>query len=399
MSFKSIDWRKTIAPTIDALPDSGLGRFLDIIATNKNIVSLSIGEPDFTPPLSVRQRCIQSIEEGATSYTSSYGMLELRQAIAEDIAKKYNVSYSPDKEVIVTVGVSQALDLAMRVLLSPGDEVLVPEPCYVANKACVIMAGGTPVPVATKAEDGFAPDPVELEKFVTAKTKAIIIGYPTNPTGATMNREQILALAKFAEKHNLVVVSDELYADLTYQGEHTCFSSLPGMKERTILLSGFSKAYAMTGFRIGFAMAPAEVIQAMISIHQYTMLCAPTPAQFAALEALKSARKDCDFMIDTYNKRRQIMVEGFKRIGLSTFEPQGAFYIFPDISKTGLTSAEFSEQLLQSQEVAAIPGHAFGKSGEGFIRCSYATANDKLILALERIDRFLNSNLKQCVGE
>ncbi len=361
---------------------------------------MSIGEPDFTPPLSVRKRCIQSIEEGHTSYTSSYGLLELRKAITRDFEKKYGVSYSPDKEAIVTVGVSEALDLAMRALLSPGDEVLVPEPCYVANKACVIMAGGTPVPVATSAEKGFVPQLEELEAAITAKTKAIIIGYPTNPTGATMKHEHLLTIALFAEKHNLVVVSDELYADLTYTGKHTSFASLPGMQERTVLLGGFSKAYAMTGFRIGFALAPAEFIAAMLSIHQYTMLCAPTPAQHAALEALSSAQKDCDFMMETYNSRRQLMINGFKKIGLPVFEPEGAFYIFPDISGTGLGSVEFSEQLLEAEEVAAIPGPAFGKCGEGFIRCSYATSTEHLKEALKRIDRFLNSyNLQKCASK
>ncbi len=397
--MKKIDWNKTISPSVGILPDSGLGRFLDIIATNKNIISMSIGEPDFTAPLSVRKRCIQSIEEGLTSYTSSYGLLDLRKAIISEMERKYGVSYSPEKEAIVTVGVSEALDLAMRVLLAPGDEVLIPEPCYVANKACVIMAGGAPVPVATKAEEGFAPQVAELEKAVTNKTKALIIGYPTNPTGATLKKEHLLAIAGFAEKHNLVVVSDELYADLTYTGKHISFASLPGMKERTVLLGGFSKAYAMTGFRIGFALAPQEVVEAMIAVHQYTMLCAPTPAQYAALEALKSAQRDCDFMMDTYNSRRRLMTDGFQKIGLPVFEPEGAFYIFPNISSTGLSSLLFSEQLLAQEEVAAIPGHAFGKCGEGFIRCSYATSTENLKTALERIDRFINNGLRHCAGE
>ncbi len=387
----SINWENKIAPCVGQLPDSGLGRFLDIMATNKNIVSLSVGEPDFTTPLSVRKTCIKSIEEGLTSYTSSYGLLALRKGICQATEKKYGVSYNPESEIVITVGVSEALDLAMRILLAPGDEVLLPEPCYVANKACIILAGGTAVPVPTKADDGFAINIEELEKRLTKKTKAILISYPTNPTGSTLNRDQLLKIADFAQKHNLVVISDELYADLTYVGEHTCFSSLPGMKDRTILLGGFSKTYAMTGFRIGYVMAPKEVISAMIAIHQYTMLCAPAPAQYAALEALESAKNDYEYMFDTYNKRRKIMIDGFKKIGLKTFEPQGAFYIFPDITITGLKSADFCERLLQEQNVAVITGHAFGESGEGFVRCSYSTSNENLFIALERIDKFINT--------
>jgi aminotransferase len=304
--------------------------------------------------------------------------------------EKFGVTYNPEREILITVGVSEALDLAMRAILAPGDEVLVPEPCYVANKACVIMAGGVPVPVDTKAEEGFVIKPEELAKRVTPRTKAIIISYPANPTGATMKRAELLKIAAFAQQHNLIVISDELYADLTYVGRHTAFSSLPGMKERTILLSGFSKTYAMTGFRIGFIMAPAEAVSAMLSIHQYTMLCAPTPAQFAAIEAIKSARNDYEFMFDTYNKRRQIMMDGLKKIGLPTFAPQGAFYIFPNIAATGLSSAKFADRLLEAEEVALIPGQAFGACGEGFVRCSYSTATEHLFIALERLDRFVN---------
>lgn len=394
MSSNNVNWQKTISNKITSLPDSGLGAFLDIIANNKNVISLSIGEPDFTSPLSVRQKCMQMVEQGFTSYTSSYGLLDLRKAIVKRFEKKYGVSYSPETEALITTGVSEALDLAMRVLLEPGDEVLIPEPCYVANKACVVLAGGVHIPVDTKMENGFAVQVEELEKHVTAKTKALIIGYPTNPTGATLNKEQLLKIAKFAQKHNLIVVSDELYADLTYTEEHIAFSSLPGMKDRTILLSGFSKSYAMTGFRIGYVLAPTEIIEAMIAIHQYTMLCAPTLAQYSALEAINSAENDYLQMFDTYNKRREIIANGLKKIGLPTFTPQGAFYIFPYVGKTGLTSAEFSLQLLNQQEVAAISGRAFGESGEGYIRCSYATSDENIKRALERIDKFVNSNRK-----
>ena len=387
---KKINWKEHISSSVNSLPTSGLSKFLDIIATKKNVISLSIGEPDFTSPLCVRKSAIKSIEEGYTSYTSCYGLLDLRKEITKHFEKKYDVSYDPEKEVLITVGVSEALDLVMRALISSGDEVLMPEPCYVANKACIIMAGGVPVPIATKAQEGFFVNITELEKHITQKTKAIIVSYPTNPTGATMNRQQLLEIAKFAEKHNIFVVSDELYADLTYNSEHTCFTSLPGMKERTILLSGFSKTYAMTGLRIGYAMAPVEVINAMLAIHQYTMLCAPITAQYAAIDALKYAQADYEFMYDIYNKRRKIMIDGFKKIGVPTFEPQGAFYIFPDISVTGLNSTVFTEKLLEEQEVAVIPGSAFGECGEGFIRCSYATSNENLFKALDRIDKFIN---------
>jgi aminotransferase len=385
-----VDWETKVSPTTKRLPDSGLGRFLDIIATRKSVISLSIGEPDFTTPLSVRKRCIKSVKDGMTSYTSSYGLLELRKAIAANMEEKYGMSYSPEKEILITTGVSEALDLAVRAVISPGDEVLLPEPCYVAYKACVVMAGGIPVPVPTEAQEEFAVNVDELEKRVTTKTKAIVIGYPTNPTGATMNRSQLLKIADFVRKHDIIAISDELYAELTYVGQHTAFASLPDMKERTILLNGFSKTYAMTGFRIGFVMAPAEAINAMLAIHQYTMLCAPTPAQFAAIEAIKSARNDYEFMFDTYNKRRKIMIDGFKKIGLKTIEPQGAFYIFPDITATGMTSTDFSDRLLEEQDVALIPGCAFGESGEGFVRCSYATSTENLFTALERIDKFVN---------
>ena len=385
-----MNWQTRFSPAVKNLPASGLGRFLEIIATKKHVISLSVGEPDFSTPLSVREACIKTLQNGKTFYTSSYGLIELRKGIAAAMEEKFGIVYAPETEILITAGVSEALDLAVRVLIAPGDEVLLPEPCYVANKACVVMAGGVPVPVGTKSEDGFVIDPAELEKKVSAKTKAIIVGYPSNPTGATMNREQLLKIAAFAEKHDLIVISDELYADLTYVGQHTAFSSLPGMRERTVLLSGFSKTYAMTGFRVGFVMAPAQVTSAILSVHQYTMLCAPTIAQFAAIEAIKSAKADYAFMFETYNKRRKIMIDGLKKIGLKTFEPQGAFYIFPDIRISGLSSADFCNQLLEEKEVAIIPGNLFGECGEGFIRCSYSTATENLFIALERLDEFIN---------
>lgn len=390
MSSNTINWTKSFSPAANSLPSGGLKEFLEIINTRKSIISLGIGEPDFSAPANICAKVMQSLDCGETKYTSSYGNIELRRAISKYIQETFGASYNPDSEILVTVGVSEGLDLAMRVLVGPGDEVLLPEPCYVANKACVLLTGAKPVPVPTFAEFGFAPRLEELEQAVTPKTKVIMIGYPTNPTGATMNREQLMTIAQFAEKHNLIVISDELYSDLTFNGKHVSFSTLPGMRERTITLNGFSKAYAMTGLRIGYALAPNDVIEAMVNIHQYTMLCAPITAQVGALEALENTAIARDHMIDSYNRRRLIMVEGFKRIGLECFEPQGAFYIFPSIKSTGLSSMEFSKQLLLDQEVAVIPGSAFGESGEGFVRCAYCNSEENLQEAINRIEKFIN---------
>lgn len=390
MNSTTFNWSKSFSPATNALPAGGLKEFLEIINTRKSIISLGIGEPDFSAPANICAKVMQSLDCGQTKYTSSYGTIELRRAIAKYIQNTFAASYNPDSEILVTVGVSEGLDLAMRVLVGPGDEVLLPEPCYVANKACVLLTGATAVAVDTFPEYGFAPRIEELEKAVTAKTKVIMIGYPTNPTGATMSREQLLTIAQFAEKHNLIVISDELYADLTFSGKHVSFCTLPGMRERTITLNGFSKAYAMTGLRIGYALAPAEVIEAMVNIHQYTMLCAPITAQVGALEALENTELERDRMIDSYNQRRLIMVEGFKRIGLECFEPQGAFYIFPSIKSTGLSSMDFSKQLLLEQEVAVIPGSAFGEAGEGFVRCAYCNSVENLQEAITRMDKFIN---------
>ena len=390
MSSNTINWTKTFSPAANSLPSGGLKDFLEIINTRKNVISLGIGEPDFSAPANICEKVMQSLDCGQTKYTSSYGNIELRRAIAKYIDTTFGASYDPESEILVTVGVSEGLDLAMRVLVGPGDEVLLPEPCYVANKACVLLTGAKPVAVPTFAEFGFAPRIEELEKAVTPNTKVIMIGYPTNPTGATLNQEQLTTIAQFAAKHNLIVISDELYSDLTFNGKHISFSTLPGMRERTITLNGFSKAYAMTGLRIGYALAPNAVIEAMVNIHQYTMLCAPITAQVGALEALENTSLERDRMIDSYNKRRMIMVEVFKRIGLECFEPQGAFYIFPSIKSTGLSSMEFSKQLLLDQEVAVIPGSAFGEAGEGFVRCAYCNSEENLQEAIKRIEKFIN---------
>lgn len=386
-----MSWADRISPKVNAIPPSGIRRFFDIAAEMKGVISLGVGEPDFITPWHIRESCIYGLQRGYTSYTSNYGLLELREEISRKIAADYEVHYDPRSEVLITVGVSEAVDLAMRALLSPGDEVLIPEPSYVSYKACVSLAGGIPVPVPTFMEDEFRVTVNQLEQAVTDRTKLLLIGYPNNPTGAIMTREDLSAIAAFALKHDLIVISDEIYADLTYEGSHTCFSSLPGMRDRTIVLNGFSKAYAMTGWRIGYALSNSDFIGAMMKIHQYTMLCAPITAQVAAIEALKRGKTNMNKMVAEYNHRRRLMLDGFQRIGLPCFEPKGAFYIFPSIKTTGLSSMQFAEELLKAEKVALVPGDAFGASGEGFVRCSYAASVENLSEALLRIERFVKS--------
>jgi aminotransferase len=386
-------WSERISPTVKSIPPSGIRRFFDIVAETKGVISLGVGEPDFVTPWHIRESCVYGLQQGYTAYTSNYGLLELRQEIAKRIESMFGVGYDPKKEVLVTVGVSEALDLAMRTILSPGDEVLVPEPCYVSYKACVSLAGGTPIPVPTSIETEFRVTVDQLEELVTPRTKALLIGYPNNPTGAILTRQELLAIANFAQKHDLIVISDEIYGDLTYSGTHTCFSSLPGMRDRTILLNGFSKAYAMTGWRIGYALSNPDFIGAMTKIHQYTMLCAPVTAQIAAIEALRHGQVNVDKMVQEYNRRRRLMVEGFKNIGLPCFEPKGAFYIFPSVKETGLSSLAFAEELLKAEKVAIVPGDAFGTSGDGYVRCSYASSTANLTEALKRIGRFVKRYL------
>jgi len=388
-----MNWSERISPTVNAIPPSGIRRFFDIAAEMKGVISLGVGEPDFITPWHIRESCIYGLQRGYTSYTSNYGLLELREEISRKINTDYEVNYDPRSEVLITVGVSEAVDLAMRALLSPGDEVLVPEPSYVSYKACVSLAGGIPIPVPTFMEDEFRITVEQLEKAVTTRTKILLIGYPNNPTGAIMTREDLSTIAAFALKHDLIVISDEIYADLTYENSHTCFASLPDMRDRTIVLNGFSKAYAMTGWRIGYALSNSDFIGAMMKIHQYTMLCAPITAQVAAIEALKRGESNMHKMVAEYNHRRRLMLDGFQHIGLSCFEPKGAFYIFPSIKETGLTSMQFAEELLKVEKVALVPGDAFGVSGEGFVRCSYAASIDNLSEALIRIERFVKTRI------
>lgn len=391
----SLDWSARISPVVAAVPPSGIRRFFDIAAEMEDVISLGVGEPDFVTPWTIRESCIYGLEQGYTSYTANRGTPELREEIARHKKEQYGLDYDPKTSILVTVGVSEALDIAMRALVSPGDEVLIPEPCYVSYKACATLAGGVAVPVPSRIENEFRVTAADLEARVTERTRVLLIGYPNNPTGAVMRRDDLMELARFAEAHDLIVISDEIYGDLTYGGEpHVSFASLPGMMERTLLLDGFSKAYAMTGWRIGYALGAPDLIAAMTKIHQYTMLCAPITAQVAALEALRRGAKYRDKMVAEYDMRRSFIYEGLTKLGLPCFEPRGAFYIFPDITSTGFTSEEFAEQLLLSEHVALVPGNAFGDCGKGYVRCSYATALDKIDEALARIGNFLRHHGK-----
>ena len=372
------------------LPASGIRRFFDIAAQMEDVISLGVGEPDFATPWGVREAAIYSLKQGQTTYTSNYGDLSLRQHIARHLEEMYGVQYRGADEILITVGVSEGMDLAMRALLDPGDEVIVPEPCYVSYKACVGLAGGVPVGIETRAENQFRVSVSQIEAATTPRTKAILLGYPSNPTGATMPREALQEIVDYARRRNLYLISDEIYDRLTYDGSHTCVAALPGARERTILLNGFSKAYAMTGWRIGYACAPVQILTAMMKIHSYTMLCAPIMGQKAALEALKSAEPSVRDMVGQYNQRRRLIVDGLNKIGLDCHMPQGAFYAFPSIRRTGLTAEEFAEQLLFEEHVAVVPGAAFGRGGEGHIRCSYATSLEKIHEALRRMGRFVD---------
>lgn len=371
------------------LPPNGIREFFDLVQTRSEVISLGVGEPDFATPWRICDAAIEGMRRGQTSYTSNYGTLELREAIAEDLERRYAVSYDPGTEILVTAGVSEAMDLAMRALLDTGEEVIVPEPCYVSYRPCVDMTGGRSVGLETRMEDRFILLPEALEAALTPATRAFTLCYPNNPTGAVMTRQELLPLAELAEERDLVVISDEIYAHLRYIGEHTCFPSLPGMRERTILLNGFSKAYAMTGWRLGYACGPAEIIEAMMRIHSYTALCASSMAQTGALEALRHGEQDMQEMVAQYDQRRRLLLQGYRELGLPCFDPGGAFYTFPSIAHTGLTSAQFAKALLFEENVAAVPGTAFGPCGEGHIRATYATHMDLLKEALERLGRFL----------
>jgi len=376
------------------MPSSGLKKFFGLLASMKDVISLGIGEPDFITPWHIREAAIHSLEKGYTKYTSMPGMPELRQELSRHLMENYNLVYDSNTELLITVGVSEGLDLTMRTILDPGDEVIMADPGFVSYPACVTLAGGVPIMVPTSQENDFEISATDIEARVTGKTKAILIASPANPTGAVLSRDKMLQIAEIAQQHNLLVIFDELYAKLVYGVEHTCLATLPEMKGRTILLSGFSKTYAMTGWRIGYAAATEEIIAAMSRIHQYTVMCAPIMGQIAAIEALKSGEVSSAEMVEEYNKRRLTIVKGLNDIGLSCFEPKGAFYAFPSIKVIGMTSEEFSEKLLLEEKVAVIPGIAFGQSGEGYVRCCYATSLANIEEALSRMKRFVDKHRK-----
>lgn len=376
-------------PGAQQIPPSGIRKFFDLVGPNKGIISLGVGEPDFITPWHMREASVYSLERGFTSYTSNAGMIELREAISDYLERGFHTPYDPNDEILVTVGGSEAIDLALRALIVAGDEILVPEPCYVAYSPIISLGGGVPVGVETLAENDFKLTPEALEAKITPKSKVLILCYPSNPTGATMTYEDWLPIAEIVEKHDLIVISDEIYAELTYNQKHVSFPSIPGMRDRTILVSGFSKAFAMTGWRIGYMCGHSDLISAMLKIHQYTVMCAPSMGQVAALEALRNGIEEKDRMVESYNQRRRLIVQGFRDIGLDCHEPQGAFYAFPSIRKTGLSSEEFAHRLLTEGKVATVPGGVFGSGGEGYLRCSYATSLAQLNEALERIGDFV----------
>jgi len=381
--------RNFVSERIASVPPSGIRRFFDIAATMEDVISLGIGEPDFVTPQPILQAGVECLQQGETHYTSNSGLVELRRAIAEHLDRLYGQTYNPASEILITVGVSEALYLACAATLDAGDEVIVPEPCFVSYAPEVTFAGGVPVMVPTSADNQWQVTAEAIEAAVTERTKAILLGYPNNPTGAVMSRERLNEIAAVVKRHNLVVISDELYDRLVYDTEHVCFPSLPGMYSRTILLMGFSKAYAMTGWRVGYAAGPAEILGMMRRVHQYTIMCAPTASQHAALAALEHGEPHVEEMRVEYDRRRRLIVDGLNDIGLSCAEPRGAFYAFPSIDITGMDENTFAETLLQEEHVAVVPGSAFGRAGTGYVRCSYATAYEKIEQALERLARFV----------
>ncbi|MCK4490449.1 MAG: aminotransferase class I/II-fold pyridoxal phosphate-dependent enzyme [Anaerolineales bacterium] len=381
--------REFIAGRVATLKPSGIRKFFDIVATMDDVISLGIGEPDFTTPKPILEAGIKAIRNGETHYTSNAGIYELREAISDLLEEKYQVCYDPADEVVVTVGVSEALYLALTAVINPGEEVIIPTPCFVSYQAEVILAGGVPIEVPGSLENNFQPDPGLIEAAITPQTKAIFIGFPNNPTGAVATRENLLKISQIAEEHDLLVISDEIYDSLVYGVEHVCFAALPGMKERTITLGGFSKSYAMTGWRVGYATAPAEILDGLVRIHQYTVMSAPSMSQLAALAALQHGADFAEEMRVKYDRRRKLIVSRLNDIGLETFMPQGAFYAFPKITCTGLDDDQFAQKLLKEEKVAVVPGSAFGAGGAGFVRCSYATRYEKIEEALDRIESFV----------
>ena len=382
--------RNPLSDEVVKIKPSGIRKFFDIVAVMKDAISLGVGEPDFDTPWHIRDEGIYSLEKGKTFYTSNSGLKELREEICNYTKRKYGVSYEWDKEVIITVGGSEAIDIGLRAMLNPGDEVLIPQPSYVSYEPCTILAGGKPVIIDLKAENEFRLTAKELLDVINDKTKVLILPFPNNPTGAIMEEKDLIEIAKVCVEKDIFVMSDEIYAELTYKGKHVSIASLPGMRERTILINGFSKAFAMTGWRLGYACGPSEIIAQMTKIHQFCIMCAPTTSQYAAIEALKNGDEDVEKMRQSYDQRRRFLLNAFKEMGLECFEPFGAFYVFPCIKEFGMTSDEFATRFLEEEKVAAVPGTAFGDSGEGYLRISYAYSLDRLKLAMERMARFVN---------
>ncbi len=386
-----MNYDKLVSEKAKSIPPSGIRKFFDIVSEMKDAISLGVGEPDFVTPWHIRNEAIYSLERGRTYYTSNAGLMELRRELALYMERRMQLSYDPAGEILVTVGGSEAIDLCIRALVNPGDEVLIPEPSFVCYKPCAVLAGATPVPIVTKNEDRFKLTKQALLDAITPKTKLLVLPYPNNPTGGVMTKSDLEEIASVLRDKDIFILSDEIYGELTYGMNHTSIASLPGMRERTVVVNGFSKSYAMTGWRLGWAAAPREIMMLMMKIHQYAIMCAPTASQYAAVEAVKNGDDDIAKMREEYNYRRKIIVDGFNKMGLSCFEPEGAFYVFPSIQSTGLTSNEFAEQLLMTEKIAVVPGTAFGDSGEGFIRCSYAYSINNINEALERIERFVNA--------
>src|ERR1700677_4227484 len=383
------DPQQFIARNVRSIPRSGIRDFFDIVQSMKDVISLGVGEPDFVTPWHIREAAIYALEQGRTSYTSNLGLLKLREAICESVAKYFHVAYDPKAEIIITVGVSEAMDIAFRAVIDPGDEVIYHEPCYVSYSPGISLAYGVPVAVSCRAEDGFSVTAEAIARAITPKTKALVLNFPTNPTGGTMSRAELEKIAALVRSHNIMVLTDEIYAELTFEGEHVSIASLPGMRERTIFLHGFSKAYAMTGFRIGYACGPAEIIESMMRIHQYSMLCASIVSQEAALEAIQYGEADTVRMREQYRLRRNFIVNAFNQMGLPCHRPRGSFYAFPCIRATGLTSKQFALELLEKEKVACVPGSAFGPSGEGYLRCCFATSLERIEEGCRRMARFV----------
>jgi aminotransferase len=383
--------KSPVSKTITEIKPSGIRKFFDIVNTMENAISLGVGEPDFDTPWRVRDEAIYSLEQGRTFYTSNAGLMELKVAIAEYLDRKYDLHYDPKTEMMMTVGGSEAIDIGLRAMLDPGDEVIIPEPSYVSYVPCTVLAGGVPVIVNLKESDEFRLTAQELEDAITDKTKVLILPYPNNPTGAVMEKEDLEAIADVIRKHDIYVMTDEIYSELTYQMDHVSIASLPGMKERTVYINGFSKAFAMTGWRLGYACAPEVILKQMLKIHQFAIMCAPTTSQYAGIEAVKHCDREVEDMKMQYNERRLYVLKRLRDMGLTCFEPYGAFYVFPSIKSTGMSSDDFATSLLKTEKVAVVPGTAFGDCGEGFIRISYAYSMENLKVALDRIEKFLKT--------